>query len=86
LLFLLFQTSGYKIKQNLLSKQYNYEETTRQQLKIDYLINNAGFGTYGFFAISDWEKEQQMINLNISALCQFTPRALVVAMARKIMG
>jgi uncharacterized protein len=52
--------------------QQVYEETTRQQLKIDYLINNAGFGTYGFFAISDWDKEQQMINLNISALCQFT--------------
>jgi len=30
-----------------------YEETTRQQIKVDYLINNAGFGTYGMFAITD---------------------------------
>jgi short-subunit dehydrogenase len=49
-----------------------YEETTRQQIKIDYLMNNAGFGTFGFFAISDWEKEVQMLHLNITALTQFT--------------
>ncbi len=49
-----------------------YEETTKQNIKIDYLINNAGFGTFGFYAISNWDKELQMINLNITALCQFT--------------
>lgn len=49
-----------------------YEETTAQQIKIDYLINNAGFGTFGMFAITDWDKELQMLHLNIIALTQLT--------------
>ena len=70
----------YKIKVYTIGKDLSapnaaqevYEETTAQHLKIDYLINNAGFGTHGMFANSDWNKELQMINLNITALCQFT--------------
>lgn len=49
-----------------------YNETTKQNIKIDYLINNAGFGTFGMFAEEDWNKELQMINLNITTLTQFT--------------
>ena len=53
-----------------------YEETTRQQIQIDYLINNAGFGDFGMLTDTDWNKELQMINLNITALTQFTKRYL----------
>lgn len=49
-----------------------FEETSRQHIQIDYLVNNAGFGAFGMFAETDWEKELQMINLNITALTQFT--------------
>ena len=49
-----------------------YDETTRQQISIDYLINNAGFGDFGMFAETDWNKEFQMINLNITAVTHFT--------------
>lgn len=49
-----------------------YDETTRLGLTVDYLINNAGFGDFGMFTNTDWNKEQQMINLNITALTQFT--------------
>ncbi len=49
-----------------------YEETTRQQIHIDYLINNAGFGDFGHFAKTDWMKEEQMIDLNITTLTHFT--------------
>jgi len=49
-----------------------YEETTQQNIQIDYLINNAGFGDYGMFVETDWNKEQQMINLNITTLTHFT--------------
>jgi short-subunit dehydrogenase len=49
-----------------------YDETTRQNFSIDYLINNAGFGDFGMFAETDWNKELQMINLNITALTHFT--------------
>jgi short-subunit dehydrogenase len=49
-----------------------YDETTRQHISINYLINNAGFGDFGMFAETDWNKELQMINLNITALTHFT--------------
>jgi hypothetical protein len=41
-------------------------------LQIDYLINNAGFGDFGFFAQSNWDKQLQMINLNITTLTHLT--------------
>lgn len=49
-----------------------YEETTKQNIPIDYLINNAGFGDFGMFVETDWNKECQMINLNITTLTHFT--------------
>ena len=41
-------------------------------LKVTYLVNNAGFGNWGDFSETDWKKEHQMIELNISALTYFT--------------
>lgn len=49
-----------------------YDETIQQKIQIDYLINNAGFGDFGMFVETDWNKELQMINLNITTLTQFT--------------
>lgn len=49
-----------------------FEETSRMGLRIDYLVNNAGFGDFGMFATSDWNRTQQMITLNITALTQLT--------------
>tara|TARA_R110002049_G_scaffold282067_3_gene461837 strand:- start:13140 stop:13934 length:795 start_codon:yes stop_codon:yes gene_type:complete len=33
--------------------------------KIDVIINNAGFGMFGNFCDSDWERDSQMLNLHI---------------------
>jgi len=49
-----------------------YNETTEKNIQIDYLINNAGFGDFGMFCETDWNKELQMINLNITTLTHFT--------------
>ena len=49
-----------------------YDELKQQNISVDYLINNAGFGDFGFFAESDWNKQEKMINLNITALTHFT--------------
>jgi uncharacterized protein len=54
------------------SAQEVYDETTKQEIQIDYLINNAGFGDFGMFTETDWDKELQMINLNITSLTLFT--------------
>lgn len=66
-----------------------YSETTRLNIQIDYLINNAGFGVYGMFDETNWENEHQMINLNISALTQFTKlylRDMIKRRSGKIMN
>jgi len=49
-----------------------YNELKAQKIQIDYLINNAGFGDYGLYAQSNWEKQLQMINLNVTALAYLT--------------
>jgi short-subunit dehydrogenase len=70
-----YKVSVYIIGKDLSvfnSAQEVYDETYKQNIKIDYLINNAGFGDFGMFVDSDWNKELQMINLNITTLTQFT--------------
>jgi uncharacterized protein len=49
-----------------------YDELKEKGITIDYLINNAGFGDFGFFAESDWNKQEQMINVNVIAVTHFT--------------
>jgi short-subunit dehydrogenase len=70
----------YKISVHTIGKDLSapnaaldvYMETTDKHIQIDYLINNAGFGDFGMFYETDWNKEAQMINLNMTALTQFT--------------
>ncbi len=49
-----------------------FDETQEKGIQIDFLVNNAGFGDYGMFYETHWEKENTMIALNITALTQFT--------------
>ncbi len=49
-----------------------FDELKNQNISVNYLVNNAGFGDFGLFAETDWTKEEQMINLNITTLTQFT--------------
>jgi uncharacterized protein len=70
-----YKVSVYNIGKDLSaanSAQEVYDETKKQNIQIDYLINNAGFGDFGMFVETDWNKELQMINLNITTLTQFT--------------
>ena len=46
--------------------------TLEHGLEIDVLINNAGFGDSGAFADSDWKKQYEMVQVNITALMQLT--------------
>jgi len=66
--------SVYTIEKDLSqtnSPQEVYDELSKQNIQIDFLINNAGFGDYGMFYETDWNKELKMINLNITSLTQF---------------
>ena len=72
----ILQTS--KIEITIISKDLSlpnaalelYTEVREKNLQINYLINNAGFGDYGYFHESDWNKTNEMIQLNITALTQ----------------
>lgn len=45
-----------------------YDEVQALGLRVDILINNAGFGGHGAFLDRDLAKDQAMIDLNVSAL------------------
>jgi short-subunit dehydrogenase len=84
-------TNQYKISIYTIGKdlsainaaQQVYDETKQQNIEVDYLINNAGFGDFGMFAETSWEKELQMINLNITTLTQFTKLYLKDMVSRR---
>jgi short-subunit dehydrogenase len=70
-----YNISAYVIEQDLSLKDSSkdvYDEIIKNNITVDYLINNAGFGDYGFFNDSGWGKLESMINLNITALTQLT--------------
>ena len=46
--------------------------TQAHDLEIDVLINNAGFGDSCNFAESDWQKQYEMVQVDITALMQLT--------------
>ena len=49
-----------------------YDEVKEAGEQVDYLINNAGFGGIGKFHEREWQKDLDMINLNIVALTELT--------------
>jgi uncharacterized protein len=49
-----------------------FEETQQRDLEIDFLINNAGFGSMGDFANLELERELNMIDLNVRSLAELT--------------
>lgn len=60
-----------------------FEETEKHGFEIDWLINNAGFGSYGDFAQLDLDHELRMVDLNIRSLVALTRRYLQPMRARK---
>jgi uncharacterized protein len=70
----------YKVEVHVLVKDLSNEKhvneiygyTQFQNLQVDYLINNAGFGDYNFFYNADWGKMDEMIEVNIKALTRLS--------------
>ncbi|MBI3313479.1 MAG: SDR family oxidoreductase [Candidatus Omnitrophica bacterium] len=60
-----------------------FQELERESIPIDILINNAGFGHYGFFSEIDWKRQEEMIALNVTALAHLTQLFLSGMMQRK---
>lgn len=64
-----------------LSDINELEKLTDSYPDIDILVNNAGLGVYGEFCESDFEKENQMIDVNIRAL-HFLMKKYIPLMSR----
>jgi len=65
------------------SAAYLHDQTTRAEIDVDVLVNNAGFGQFGLFAENDLEECLQQIQLNITTLTHLTRLYLPEMLERK---
>jgi len=49
-----------------------YDEIKAKEIEVDYLVNNAGFGDYGSFTDTTWDRYEKMITLNVTTLAHLT--------------
>lgn len=54
------------------SPQEIYDQLEKEMVKVDVLVNNAGFGAVGSFSELDHKRQMDMLNLNINALTSLT--------------
>jgi uncharacterized protein len=64
---------------------YVLDQTTRADIQVDVLVNNAGFGQYGLFAENDLEECLRQIQLNVTTLTHLT-RLYLPAMIKRESG
>lgn len=60
-----------------------YDELKKQNLSIDYLINNAGFSQVGYFQEIDWKTQESIIMVNVMASVELTHLLLPEMIKRK---
>lgn len=60
-----------------------FDETVRRGVEVAFLINNAGFGSMGYFDELNLDTELKMIDLNVRVLTALTHRYLQPMVARK---
>lgn len=60
-----------------------FDEVRRQGVTVDFLVNNAGVGTYGLFAEADLERELAMMRLNMISLTALTKLFLPEMLRRR---
>jgi hypothetical protein len=62
---------------------YALDQTTRANITVDVLVNNAGFGQYGLFAENDLEECLRQVQLNVTTLTHLTRLYLPEMLERK---
>jgi hypothetical protein len=60
-----------------------FDEVRSQGVAVDFLVNNAGVGTYGLFAEADLERELAMMQLNMISLTVLTKLFLPEMLRRR---
>ncbi|WP_058300736.1 SDR family NAD(P)-dependent oxidoreductase [Gorillibacterium timonense] len=87
------QASGLGVESVILVKDLSlphaakevFAELVRQQIEVDVLINNAGFGLMGAFDELELDQQMEMIQLNIGALTELT-RLVLPGMKKRNRG
>ena len=51
-----------------------HDFTTSQGIAVDHLVNNAGFTDWTDFLDADWNRQNEMMQLNMHALAELTYR------------
>ncbi len=85
----LFFNKTFKCQVNLLVKDLSqpdgalaiYNEI--KDINIDVLVNNAGFGLFGTFAQTEWERESEMLHLHILTTTHLTKLILPTMISKK---
>jgi len=54
----------------------------QQKIAVDLLVNNAGFGWYGYFSDMPWQTAQDLLAVNVSAVIHLTRLLLPGMLAR----
>lgn len=67
-------------KQGIAQKIYS--EVKAQNIQVDVLINNAGFGIYGYFGNINWQNQLDLIQLTIVTNTHLTKLFLADMLAR----
>ncbi len=68
----------YSCKINCIEKDLSRKDAASEvyaeikEISVDVLINNAGFGIFGTFSKTDWERESEMLNLHIHTTTHLT--------------
>ncbi|TPV33877.1 SDR family oxidoreductase [Paucihalobacter ruber] len=52
--------------------EFVYNHVTTHRFNISFLVNNAGFGVYGCFAETPWQKEMCMLQLHVLTVTALT--------------
>jgi short-subunit dehydrogenase len=60
-----------------------FHSTEAKGLPIDVLINNAGFGAYGYFHKNDRQRYLEMVQVNVAAVVSLTHLYLPAMVARR---
>ncbi len=59
-----------------------FDELQERGIEIEYLVNNAGFGTFGPFVETDVQSTMNLVRLNIGALTELTALLLPAMVER----
>lgn len=63
--------------------KFLFEQLQRDGISVDVLVNNAGFGAFGEFALMDEKEILGQINLNVAALTELTRLFLPAMIGRR---